>query len=152
MRKNKLRFGLLHRLSLQEYLAHEVCKHFLCPPCFPCTQKGSVIKTNSSNRSNTVRKNWLSHTFWSTPTKNVCKENKLTPFQHNSTPWLNPAFSSNREPDSRQLISHYNFGCLSDWSWSWIPSQLIQSSLLHGNWWRRLNLNGKEVFLPYIIN
>ena len=29
MTKIKLRLGLLHRLSLQEYLAHEVCKHFL---------------------------------------------------------------------------------------------------------------------------
>ena len=57
MAKIKLRLGLLHGLSLQEYLAHEVCKHILCPPCLPCTQKGSVIKTNSLNRSKTVRKN-----------------------------------------------------------------------------------------------
>ena len=57
MTKIKLRLGLLHGLSLQEYLAHEVCKHILCPPCLPCTQKGSVIKTNSLNRSKTVRKN-----------------------------------------------------------------------------------------------
>lgn len=29
MTKIKIRLGLLHRLSLQEYLAHEVCKHIL---------------------------------------------------------------------------------------------------------------------------